>query len=273
MLLGQHHRRQRRHRPPGRVRPAQQRLRAGDQAVLGPDDRLVGQGELLAVQGRTQVLHQLHTVRCDGCLGQVDDLVTVAALALDLVHRQIRVVDELIAHVVRVPSEGDPHAGGDRDLQPDTSPAVGLRQAERRSEGLANPAGHGLGVARVAQVLAQDHELVPGHPGQGVTGPQQAAEAPAHRDQQRVADRMAVRIVHLLEPVEVGEQHRRLQVRARCTFRDVVQAHLQHGPVREPGQRVVQRGNPQRCGALRAELPGLGVQQVRRGDVGQGLRR
>ena len=128
--------------------------------------------------------------------------------------------------------ERHPDAGRDREL--------GLAQQERGSERPVDAPGQGLDVGRAVQVLAQEHELVSGDPGQGVARPDQPREPVGDGEQQLVADVMAVGVVDLLEPVEVGEEDRGVGVRALGAQGGVLEPLLQQQPVRQSGQRVVQ---------------------------------
>ena len=215
------------------MRPAQQRLHPGDEPVGAAHDGLVGDLELVLGERRAQVPLQAVAVVGLECLAQVDDLVAGAALALGLVHRQVGLDHQLVGDVLTRAGERHADAGRDREL--------GAGQHERCGERIVDAAGEDLDVGRAVQVLAQEHELVPGHPGQGVARPDQTREPVRDGEQQLVADLMAVGVVDLLEPVEVGEQDRGVGVRALGALGGVLESLLQQQPVRQPGQRVVQR--------------------------------
>ena len=127
--------------------------------------------------------------------------------------------------------------------------------------------------ADAVQVLAQEHELVPGEPGQGVARPHQVRQPVGDGDQQLVADLMAVGVVDLLEAVEVGEQDRGVGVRTLAALGGVLEALLQQQPVRQPGQRVVQGVVVEAVGRGAGLVASLGIEQVGGRDVGQRLRR
>ena len=63
-------------------------------------------------------------------------------------------------------------------------------------------------LARVADVVEQERELVAAEAGDGVVGPQRRLQPARDGDQQLVADVVAERVVDELEAVEVEEQHR-----------------------------------------------------------------
>ena len=96
-------------------------------------------------------------------------------------------------------------------------------------------------VGLVGDVLADDDELVAAQPGHGVARPQRRVDAARDADQHLVADVVAERVVDVLEPVEVDEQHgdgARAAVRAGQRG---VEPVAQQPPVRQVGQAVVQR--------------------------------
>ena len=123
-------------------------------------------------------------------------------------------------------------------------------------EGIVDPPGQDLDVGGRGHVLAQEDELVTGDPGQRVAGPDQPGQPCRHRDQQLVPDLVAVGVVDLLEPVEVGEQDRGVGVRAPGALGGVLEPLLQQRPVRQPGERVVQGGVAQLLGGLAWPRPG-----------------
>ncbi len=102
-----------------------------------------------------------------------------------------------------------------------------------------------------------DHdELVAADAGDRVAGPHRQLQLLGRGDQQLVTQRMAVAVVDRLELVEVGQHHREHTVPASELLQPVVEAVGEQGPVRQPGQRVVQR-----------EVREVGVHQALLADV------
>ena len=99
-LLGDRHHRHGRHVAPDRVVPAQQRLDAGNRSVATAHDRLIRKVESSLGERRTQVDLEAVAVGCHQRLAQIDDLVTAATSALGLVHRDVRLDDELVGDVL-----------------------------------------------------------------------------------------------------------------------------------------------------------------------------
>nr|WP_254185397.1 hypothetical protein [Nocardioides panacis] len=193
---------------------------------------------------------------------QVDDLVDEAA-ALRVVHRTVGLGDQHLGDVLARAGEGDPDAGGQGQR--------GAGGRERRGERAADPVGEHLHVPQVVEVLAQQHELVAVQPGQGVARPQQPGQPTTHPAQQLVAHLVAVRVVDLLEAVEVDEQDRRLGAGALRTTAGLLDPFLQQEPVRQAGQGVVHGQVLEPGMAAGGLLAGPGVEQVGRGHVREGL--
>ena len=78
---------------------------------------------------------------------------------------------------------------------------------KRCTERLDQPRGKRGGVKRLIDAGLHDGELVAAQTRHRIGLADFVAQAPGHRLQQRVTDRMAERIVHLLEVVEVEAQH------------------------------------------------------------------
>jgi hypothetical protein len=96
--------------------PAEQRLEAGDAAVLQPHDRLVGEREFLALDGAAQVRFELQAVGADGAEGRAERLDAVAAETLGLVHRQFGVLDHVLGGRLRRCPGDQADRGGQDDL-------------------------------------------------------------------------------------------------------------------------------------------------------------
>ena len=82
-----------------------------------------------------------------------------------------------------------------------------------------------------------DGEFVAAEPGDRIDAAHDALQALGHRAQQRVADRMAERIVDALEAVEIEEHDRELVAAPERLLHLVLEQHA----VRQIGERVVAR--------------------------------
>ncbi len=110
--------------------------------------------------------------------------------------------------------------------------------AQRRDERAEHALGRPLRLDRRRRVLEQDRELVAAEARGEVVLAQRRAQALGDRHEQRVAGRMAERVVDALELVEVEEHHRRRVVVARERRLD---AQREERAVGESGQRIVAR--------------------------------
>ncbi len=214
------------------VGPAKQGFNTGDQPIGCTDDRLVRDVQVTAAEGCPQVLVQGHALVGLVSSPQVDHLVGGSALALGLVHRGVRINNQLVANSSTGSGVSDADTGSDTELR--------VGESERGGERLIDPSGQPFDVAGVSHVLAQDHELITRDPGKGVPGPQQCGESVRDSNQQRVSGRVAVGVVDPLEAVEVSEQDRRRTVRALSKGGGVLEALSEQHAVGQPGQRVVQ---------------------------------
>ena len=82
-----------------------------------------------------------------------------------------------------------------------------------------------------------------------------------------------VDVVDRLEAVEIDEQDRQHLARTGAPHERVLEALEEQDAVRQPGQGVVHRAPVRTLGCVEQVGPGLGVDQVRGGHIGQRLRR
>ena len=110
-----------------------------------------------------------------------------------------------------------------------------LGDRERLGELREDAAGHARGLAGVGDVREADDELVAAEARRGVLVPQAVREPLGNRRQQQVADRVAERVVDVLEAVEIEEQHGDLAVAAGARGRS---------PARRDRRTSVRLGSP-----------------------------
>ena len=128
------------------------------------------------------------------------------------------------------PHLGDADAGADRQLL--------AAQREGRPQALDQP---GTDVDGVVVALDQDGELVATEPGDGVAGPDRAAEPLRHPDHQLVPDRVTEGVVDHLEVVEIDEQQGQRTQAAPVLLQGVGHPVGEQRPVGQPGQLVGER--------------------------------
>lgn len=88
---------------------------------------------------------------------------------------------------------------------------------------------------------AQDRELVPTEPRDGVAGAHRGLEPLGDLDQEPIARAVPERVVDDLEAVEVEEEDRQRQLAVRASLQGDRQPIHEERPVRQPGEPVVQR--------------------------------
>ncbi len=166
-------------------------------------------------------------------------MLAVAAGRLGLVKRGVGVLEQVrgIGRVGRI--EADADAGRAEDL--------GAGELGGHAQGRAHALGHRIGgragaaaVAAELDVGEQDRELVAAQPRHGAGLGDRLAQPPRDLLHERVAGLVAEAVVHDLEVVEVDEQHGDAVVADLGARHRALQVLLEHGPVRQAGERVVQ---------------------------------
>ena len=139
-------------------------------------------------------------------------------------------------------------AAGDADAGRD--PHLLVLEPERLDHRGHDPPRGRRDVARLARPLLEHRELVPAQPGDEVALADHAPDPPRHLPQQLVPGRVAVRVVHRLEPVEVEDQQRQTGRPVLRRDDEPGQPLRQQRAVRQAGERVVLGLVTERLGAL-----------------------
>ena len=164
---------------------------------------------------------------------RAEELVVGAAGLLRVVHRGVRIAHQRLGGVAV--------ARIDRDADAAVGVQLMLGDLERLRELGQDAAGHARGFAGVGDVREADDELVAAQPRGGVLLAQAVGEALRDGGQQQVADRVAERVVDVLEAVEIEEQHGELAASAMRAGDRLPDAIREQRPVGQAGQRVVMR--------------------------------
>ena len=102
---------------------------------------------------------------------------------------------------------------------------VGALEPEGLGEAVDDPVGQAVRVVGLDQAGQDDRELVAAQPADGVAGADGGPEPRGHLAEQLVTGRVAERVVDLLEPVQVAEQHAEVRsvrpTAARAAFEPV----------------------------------------------------
>ena len=213
--------------------PAGQRLQRTDAPGREVDDRLVVHLEQGLLDGLAQVALARQAVDAAAVHALVEDHAAPGPAALGVVHRDVRVAQQLARGHER-PRQRDADARGDEELAP-VDPQRSL--SERCTRSAEFDASHSR-----ADAVEQDRELVAADPRDGVAGPQHPRDPRRQRDEELVADGMAEAVVDELEAVDVQEQDGAADVGiADRAVHDLLDAVHEQRAVGQPGQRVVQR--------------------------------
>jgi hypothetical protein len=212
--------------------PPDERLYLADAAGGQVDHRLIVEHELPPRHRVPEVELEIHALLRGRIHALVEDLVAGLALALGVVHRQVRVAQDVLGGRAPRGAHRDADAHRDHDL----APLDHERLLQLRGEAV----GHRGGPLVVLHVLEQDRKLVAAEPRDRVLGAQTGGESLAHPDQELVADAMAHAVVDDLEPVEVEEEHRELLPPPLGPGERVLQAVHEQGPVGQTGERVAE---------------------------------
>src|SRR2546422_1700332 len=169
----------------------------------------------------------------DGFAGRLDGVEPVGILArlFRRVHRHVGVLHEALGVAGIVRENAHAEAGGDlRALA--AGELVGLEQLGKELAGDAVHRRH------VVHFLDHHEELVAPEPRHEVARAQDRAQPARDVDQQPVADIVAVRVVDLLEAVEVHEHAGQLGAAPAGALDRLLERRRKAGAVRQAGQRV-----------------------------------
>ena len=166
------------------------------------DHGLVVKAQLTALQCPAQLRLDLEAGHRTAAGLGVEDLDMTASLFLGPVHGGPGVPNEALGVGGGRARQGDADRGRRVDL-----PVHRALDQERGGQDRYQPTGQGHGLALVLQGLAQDHELVPAQPGDGVGRSQDSPDAQGELDQEVVSGLMAEAGIYVLETVDVDEDH------------------------------------------------------------------
>ena len=155
-------------------------------------------------------------------------------------------------------------AGRDADARRDGERPVLGPDLERRLQLCEDPRRHEAAPRREPVVLEQDHELVAAQASDGVALPHRVLQPVAHGLEELVADGVAEGVVHILEVVEIDDEHGRDRAAATGACEQLVGAVEDEPAVWEPGQLVVQRLSDQLVRLLVDEVERAGSRRAER---------
>ena len=137
---------------------------------------------------------------------------------------------------------------------------------EGRLQLCKDPRRHEAAPRREPVVLDQDHELVAAQASDGVALSHRVLQPVAHGLEELVADGVAEGVVHILEVVEIDDEHGRYRAAATGACEQLVGAVEDEPAVWEPGQLVVQPLSDQLVRLLVDEVERAGSRRAERED-------
>ena len=237
--------------PELRVLPAQQGLRAHEMSGARVDLRLVVELELVALEGKQQVLLDPGLRRRPVAQRRRVEREGVAALALGRLHGQVGIAHQLLAGPALLGEQGDAHARGHSDLA--TADQVRLGDA------VEHLAGGQRGVVRSTQVEQDGRQLVAAQARDHLTAAQAVGDAVADALEQPVAARVRKYVVHAGEAVQVDRQQGHALLVALGELDRAFRELVEQLAVRQAGHVVV-RGQIALGGARLLQRAARGVQ-------------
>ena len=225
------------------MRPAHQRLEAGDAPGRKIDQRLVVRPQHIVLDGVAQIDLDLAAALGAGVHLGFEEAEGATKVVLGARQRHVGVLQQLVGLVAVARRHRNADAGADHHGMAVEQIGIADRfQQPPRQQ-------HRILGARHAAL--DDREFIGVEPRQHVFLAQRRAQPLGDAAQQLVADAVAERIVDRLEIVEAEHQHRHLVGAAPRVQQEVVHLLAQQGAVRQSGQAVMlgHEGQP-RLGAL-----------------------
>ena len=215
--------------------PAHERLHSGDRAVRQPDDRLEVEHELLVLDRAPQLGLVVQPIHGRGVHDRIEDPIAHVLVLLRLVHRDVGLLQELLGRRERalgIVHHADPHARPDDNLA-----AV---DPDRLAEGVFDAFGNAHGIVRPSHVVDQHRELVATESGGDIHRSDRAAQPFGDLCEELVPRGVTETVVHVLEAVEIEQQHRGHLLRSQRTRERAAHAVAEQLAVRKSRQRVVE---------------------------------
>ena len=171
-----------------RVAPADQGLHSGGPHVAEVECGLVGEEELVLLQGFAEVHLQFHAVLHGLLHARLEHRVAILAVPLGAVHRDVGLAQQLLGGTSVCVGAGsigggDPDAGGDGHTR-----LLVCSELERLSERIEQALGDQLGAGCQRELLGDHDELVPAEAPQRIDVAHHPLEPGGDRPQQFVAD-------------------------------------------------------------------------------------
>ena len=233
----------RRHHAALRMRPAHQRLAAGNRAGAEPDQRLIMRPQHFMLQRLPQLELDLAAGLGARVHAGLEERIAAARFHLGLGERHIGAHEQLVGFVAVARRHRNADAGADHHRM-----AIDQKRlADRMQQSL----GQQHDILGALDAALQHRELIGVQPADHVVVAQRRTQPAGNAAQQLVADRVTEAVIDRLEIVDAEEMHRDLAVAAPGVRQHVIEPLAQRIAVRQPGEAVVLRheGEPH-LGAL-----------------------
>ncbi len=214
-----------------RVRPAAERFDADHGLAALVDDRLVQQPQLVVFDRLAQVAFQQLAVGQIRVHRRVVDAGAVAAFVLGAVERHVGVAHD-VGGAARIAVD---HRDADRGADHDVLAVDRVGRADRGDQALGHR--HHLGV--VVADRGNHRELVAAEAGHQVVAAQRVRQPQRNAADQFVADRMAERVVDVLEMVEIDIEHGGRRRAGAHLFDHRLQPLAEENAVGQAAERIV----------------------------------
>ena len=155
-------------------------------------------------------------------------------LGFGAIDRRVRALQQQLGRGRMLGKHADTHADTRHHLK-----TVG--RAPGLGHGTDELARHGGGAIGMTQVTSHHGQLIPGQPAQHVTRPQGRLHLLDHVLEHLVPRGMAIAVVHILETVQVEQEHRHALTADAGLFHGLFQLVAKPGAVVQTGERIVAR--------------------------------
>ncbi len=213
------------------IRPAHQRLEAGDAPARKTDQRLIIRPQHVVLDRVAQVEFGLAPALGARVHSGLEETERTARIVLGSRQRHVGALQKFFGFVAVARRRRNADAGADDDGMAVEQIGIGDR--------LQQPLGEDHGILGARQPAVDDREFVGVETGQRIFLAQRRAQALGDPAQQLVADAVAQRVVNRLEIVQSEHQHRDLFGAAPRVQQDLVHVLAQQVAVRQAGQAIV----------------------------------
>src|SRR6516164_2370803 len=214
-----------------RMPPAQQRFKPGDAVARDVDQRLIMQLEFAVGECAAKIEFHVAALLRLTVHFALEETMHAAAIFLRAVQSEIGVAHQLLTALAVTGRQRNPDGSADHHLV-----AVEIIWC---AQDVDQARGEAARLIRRDVGGKDDRELVSSEPGCEIIAADLTAQPLGHELQQPITDRMAKRIIDVLEQVEINAEHRDALVATLTAFQRLLQALLVELAVGQIGQAVM----------------------------------